>query len=172
MRFHTAIGQRMRGSWKRAAGAGLTVVMLSIVAIVGLTLFGSEAIAAWKATENAEQILSSGNTLEGLLNFEAPTATMTQLETKKVEAENSIKKASSVPLLVKNWKYTQNQNPVVVYIEGALFQLAVEILDSNPALPPFIKSYLNAELNAWLGLADLYLASLHLPPIPSASPSF
>lgn len=168
MRFINTIGQR----WKRAAGASLTIVMLSAVAVVGLTLLGSKVLAAWKAADTAEQALVPGGTFEGLLNFEAPAATVAQLEAKTKEAENGIKSASDAAMLVKNWQFTQT--PLrdfvqTIYAEAVLIDFRVALLYAffpNSPLTTFAIQF----AQAWFALADSFLATAGFPPAPVPFP--
>jgi hypothetical protein len=102
--FISATGQR----WKRAVGASLTIALLSAVAVVGITLFGSEVLAAWKTPGNAEQALASNGAFAGLLNFEAPAANAARLASERDADAKGKAQAGSVPQFVKNWKFTQN----------------------------------------------------------------
>jgi hypothetical protein len=166
--FLTAFGQR----WKRAVGASLTIALLSAVAVVGITLFGSEVFAAWKTPGNAEQALASEGAFAGILNFEAPADTVARVQTEKKDFGKS--QSSRHAMLAKNWKFTQNplldfiQN---IYIEGIqfeLFTLTLERFFPNSPLTAFAFTF----TNAWLQTADGFLAALHLPPIPAISPFF
>jgi hypothetical protein len=91
VRNAAVIGQR----WKRAAGAALTILVLSAVAIGGLTLFGSEVLAAWKAPGDAEQSLVSGGTFEGLLSFDAPAVLSARFKAQMEEAEQGIRRGEN-----------------------------------------------------------------------------
>jgi|SRR5579884_2050809 len=102
MCFMTGIGQR----WKRALGASLALVSLSAVAVVGFTLLGSKVLAAWKAPGNAEQALTS-RAFDGLLNFEAPEATVARLAAQKEQFEKDNRRVGNSSLLVNNWRFTQ-----------------------------------------------------------------
>ncbi len=102
MLFMSEIGQR----WKRILGASLTILPLSVVAVVGFTLLGSKVLAAWKAPGSAEQTHTS-RALDGLLNFEAPEAMVARLTAQKEEFKKDNRKASNVSLLVNNWRFTQ-----------------------------------------------------------------
>src|SRR5579885_1653841 len=91
MCFMTGIGQR----WKRALGASLALVSLSAVAVVGFTLLGSKVLAAWKAPGNAEQALTS-RAFDGLLNFEAPEATVARLAAQKEQFEKDNRRFTQI----------------------------------------------------------------------------
>jgi len=136
--FVTAIGQ----NWKRAAGAALTIALLSAVAAGGLALLGSELFASGKMPENTEQALASSSAFEGLLNFETPAKTVARLETQKEEA-----------LLVKDWKYTANPGLLGF---GNLFSSANNLTSleslfaSNPYLDFFIVLANNQSFNSFL----------------------
>jgi hypothetical protein len=84
----------------------LTFALLAAVAVVGITLLGSNLLAAFKAEGKAEQALVPDT---GLLNFEAPTATVMRLRAKTEDVEMSTNKAEGLDsLLVRSWRYTQN----------------------------------------------------------------
>lgn len=154
MRFITGIGQR----WKQALGASLTIALLTAVAVVGISLFGSEVLAAWKTSDNAEEALVSAS----VLNFDAPAATVARF--------NSETAASNSPQVVSNWKYTQNPlldllatNPLV---DAFLFQAA----KTNPVLNDFLQ--LNPTTSALVTSGTLsfygtYLGQTLLPAVNS-----
>lgn len=165
MRFLTAFGQR----WKRAFGASLTIALLSAVAVVGITLFGSEVLAAWKTPENVEQALASEGAFAGVLNFEAPAETVAR-DNKAIGKSQ----ASSDAVVAKNWKYTQNSISDFlqsIYIEGIELQQISILLDRFFPNSPFT-AFAFAFTNAWLQTADGLLTALHLPPVPAISPFF
>lgn len=121
MRFITAIGRK----WGRAAGAALTIVLLSAVAVLGVIQLGSKVSAAWKAPGSAEQTLASGGTFKALLNFAAPAETVAKYKDQAKKAENSIKRASDRATYVKNWMYTQGPfEPVSVFPDLGLSGLS------------------------------------------------
>ncbi len=97
--FVNTIGQRT----KRTAGAILTIVMLSAVAIVGLSLLGSDVLASWKTPDSAEKTLAAS---QGLLTFEAPASTLAQFQAKEKDAQNGKDLVDTAALLVKDWKNT------------------------------------------------------------------
>jgi hypothetical protein len=100
MHFITTLGQRWKESWKQAAGSVLTVVLLSGVAVGGLAVAGSDALASLKASE-------------GPLTFDAPTSTLLRLQAKAGSAQNDKELAGDAALPVKDWMYTQrNVNDV------------------------------------------------------------
>ena len=159
--FLTAIGQR----WKRAAGASLTIALLSAVAVVGLTVFGSKMMTACRAAGNAEQALASGSAL-GLLNLEAPEAKVKQFQAKTQESE-----------LAKNWKFTDSplldsilaSNTPLDYalvtnpntpqpIFGGL-SLSFNQIATNPLLSPFANLIALSGADSFLGnfLSQVYL---------------
>ena len=159
MHFLTAIGQR----WKRAFGASLTIALLSAVAAVGFTVFGSKMLTACKAAGTAEQALASGSVLS-LLNIDAPQATATPSQTKTEES-----------ILAKNWKNTDlplldsilKTNTLLDYnlvtmpntplpIIGGV-SLSFNQIQSNPLLSPF------ANLIAISGALQFQAAFLILP---------
>lgn len=121
MRFTTGIGQR----WKQAFGASLAIVPLSAVAVVGFTLLGSKVLAAWKAPGNAEQALTSSAFI-GLLNFEAPEATVARIAAVKEEFEKDNRRAGNASMFVDNWRFTQ-----ISFGESLMGQL-VEFAILNP----------------------------------------
>lgn len=168
MRFLTAFGQR----WKRAIGASLTIALLSAVAVVGITLFSSEVLAAWKTPENVEQALASEGAFAGVLNFEAPAETVARFKTDNKAVGKS--QASSDAMVAKNWKYTQNslldtiQN---IYLQGIQLELITLTLERFFPNSPFT-AFAFTFTNAWLQTADGLLATLHLPPVPAVSPFF
>jgi hypothetical protein len=130
MRFTAAIAQRGRNRWKRAVESIVTIVVLLAVAVGGIVLFGSEVSAVWKAPGNANQALASDGAFAGLLNFEAPAATVARFEAAAKEYEKNQTQAANFPLLVKNWKYTQIIDPLTTLnlfyltgIDNALFLL-------------------------------------------------
>jgi hypothetical protein len=183
VRFATAIGRSLRGNWKRAAGAGLTILTLSAVAVVGLALFGSDVLASWKTPGNAEPALASANAFEGLLTLEAPTATVSRFEATTKEAQRGNDLVSNAPLLVKNWKPTQLsiittafQFSFALYMEAFQLSLLEAYLDTLPFVPQqqVDQAYLTfynalAELQA---LVDIFIPpALRPPTIPPASPN-
>src|SRR5581483_6391025 len=90
------------------------------VAIVGLSVFSSEILAAWKTPGNAERALSSGDILEELLSFAAPAETVARFEAAKQEDEESMTEVSNDPLLAENWKFTQNPTANAYLLVGYL----------------------------------------------------
>jgi len=180
----TAIGQR----GKKAAGAFLTVALLSAVAVVGITSFGSEVLAAWKTPANAEPALASSNTFEGLLNFEAPAATVARFDAQKEEAEQSKAQTSNSLLLVKNWKFTQNllgdayTQSLMLYQQATFVEALVRFIESSPQVPAFNKAIVRMWEIAFVNLArniqaidNALLFAFGItppPPIPPVSPSF
>lgn len=173
MSLITLIGQSGGKSWKKAARAALTAVLLSAIAIAAVTLFGSKVLAAWKAPGSAEQVFSGGQ-LQGLFSFEAPAATVARFESQKQDSEQFMAQTTKDPLLLKNWKFTQN--PVLDFIQGLYIEgLQLELLST------FLKTvFPNSPLTTlvfdftklFLSIADPFLASLNLPPIPPVSPFF
>lgn len=169
MRFITGIGQR----WKRALGASFTIALLLAVAVVGITLFSSEVLAAWKSKGNAEQTLTSDSAFAGLLDFEAPAATVERFQTDTKEVAKA--QTSSNPMLAKNWKFTQNsllESIVNLYSEGIELQrFSILLLQFFPQSP--LTAFAFTFTNAFLQTADgLLTGVLHLPPIPTISPYF
>jgi hypothetical protein len=137
--FITAIGQR----WKRAVGASLTIALLAAVAVVGITLFSSEVLAAWKTP-------ASGSAFEGVLNFEAPSATLVKYVSDSETVAKDMAQTGSDPLPVKNWKFTQNsltdniaksfqlyiQSLQLVSLEQAWLNLLTTLAKINPSFAP------------------------------------
>jgi hypothetical protein len=168
VRFITAFGQR----WERAVGASLTIALLAAVAVVGISLFGSEVFAAWKTPENSVQVLSTDGALAGILNFEAPAETVARFKPDTKEAVKD--QSSSKPLVARNWKYTQNsfldslQNIYTEGIELQLITIALEKFFPNSPLSAFAFTF----TTAYLQTADGFLSALHLPPVPAISPFF
>jgi hypothetical protein len=175
----------MKERWKKALGASLTIALLSAVAGVGITLFSSEVLAAWKTQGKAEQSLSSSGALEGLLNFEAPAATAARLATEKEDANQS--KTETSGQVVKNWKFTQSPVLDAYLLSWALTLEAVQLEGlitfielSNPFLPASIVNFLNAFELAWVQTAIGFQNFLNSfipvgfrpPPIPPISPHF
>lgn len=183
MRFTTAIGQRLSGSWKRVAGASLTLVMLSAVAFLGLALLGSDVLASWTTSGNTEPALASGNAFEGLLAFEAPASTVSRLEATTKEAQNGKDPVSNAPLLVTNWKPTQFSIIVKafelswgLYLEAYQVFLFEEYLDTlsfvnQQQADQFFTAVYNA-LAEFQALVDILIPpALRPPTIPRGSPS-
>jgi hypothetical protein len=168
----TVIGQRWRNRWKKFAGAVLTIALLSGVAAVGITLFGSEVLAAWKTPGNAEQALASEGAFAGALNFAAPAETVERLETQKTEFAKSQSSRDSV--LAKNWKFTQESLAdyiIQAYTDGIQLQvvtLGLQMFFPNSPLTAAAFKF----TNGFLQIADAFLAALHLPPVPAISPFF
>ncbi len=173
----------MKNRWKKALGASLTIALLSAVAGVGITLFSSEVLAAWKTQGKAEQTLTSSGALDGLLNFEAPAATAARLATEKEDANQSKPENGQV---VKNWKFTQSPVIDAYLLSWALTFEAVQVEGlitfielSNPFLPPSIVNFLNAFEFAWVQTAIGFQNFLNSfipvgfrpPPIPPISPA-
>jgi hypothetical protein len=104
----TAIGQKWKDRWKRAANAAMTTVALSAVTVAALALLGTELLAAWKAPGSAEQALASGSVFEELVNFEAPAWTVARVKAQLEEADQSMRRGREAALLVRNWRFTQN----------------------------------------------------------------
>lgn len=187
MRITTVIGQKWRNRWRQFAGAALTVALLSAVAVVGIALFGSEVLAAWKTPENAEQVLSSGGAFEGLLNFEAPAETVARFSAKTEQAQRSKGRTDTNPLLVANWKFTQNvfvdafTQSLELYQEAVFLEGFVRFIQANPNVSPFNKAVFGSFEIAWVNLArslqaidNGLLQAFGLPtppPIPPVSPS-
>ncbi len=180
MRFMTGIGLR----WKQAVRASLTGALLSAVAVVGLSLFGSEVLAAWKTPGNAEKAYVSGK-LEGLLNFESPAAAVARFETEKQESDQSVAQAGNPSVVAKNWKFTQIPTLDAYILSWSLTLEAVQLEGlitfielSNPFLPPSIVSFLNSFELAWVQAAIGFQNFLNSfipvgfrpPPIPPVSP--
>lgn len=171
-RFTVGLNRMIGHGWKRTAGASLTIALLTAVAVVGITLFGSEVFAAWKTQSNAETALASGSAFEGLLNFDAPAATVAQFDTKAEQSSNG--QTGKNAMVAKNWKFTQNpiQDILSLYTEGIQLQYIAAFLQNfapNSPLTAFVTTF----EKAWLQTVDGFLTSvLHLPPIPSVSPSF
>jgi hypothetical protein len=179
VQFLTVIRQR----WKRAFGASLTIALLSAVAVVGFTVFGSKMLTACKAAGNAEQALVSGSAFEGLLSFESPAATVAQHKAQTEESQKSIKQADV--LLVKNWRYTQNPLADAFQTSWTSFFAAFyiwsfeEFLDTLTFLPPALQLQFDQLFTAWYDLAitvqrssnALLPPAFRSPPIPPrASP--
>jgi hypothetical protein len=89
-----APGQRWKEGWKRAAGAILTIVLLSGVAVGGLALAGSDAFASLKASE-------------GPWTFDAPTSTLLRLQARTGGTPSGKELVGDTASLVEDWKYTQ-----------------------------------------------------------------
>ncbi len=154
-----AIGQKWKNEWKRAASASLTIALLLAVAVVGISLFGSEVVAAWKKPGNAERALPSGGVLADLLNFDAPAQTLARVNVQTAESEQSIQRTADVSLLVKNWKFTQN--PIVDFLQSlgpaiqasqaavanAINQINQLVAAEFSALAAFINAVLTAYAN-------------------------
>jgi hypothetical protein len=175
MRFLAAIGRRWRNGWKRTVGAALTALLLLAVAAAGLALFGSEVFAVWKGPTNAEPALASDGAFGGLLNFEAPAATVARFDVQTEEAQKNIQRASDAPVLVKNWRFTQNDSPLQqilnLYIQGLQLEFVVGFLEAFFPNSPFT-AFARAFEQMYLLRADQFLTALGLPPIPVISPSF
>jgi hypothetical protein len=161
--FLTVMGQR----WKRAVGASLTIALLSAVAVVGFTVFGSKMLTACRAAGTAEQALASGS----LLDFNAPEAKVAQIKAKTAESE-----------LVKNWKFTDSPlldsilaintpldyslvtNPNIPQpIIGGL-SLSYNQITSNPFLSPFANLIGLSGAESFLGN---FLSKVYLPFVDS-----
>lgn len=174
----------MRCRWQLAIGASLTIVMLSAVAVVGLTLLGSDVLSSWKPLENAEQVLASGNAFEGLLTLEAPTSTVARLEATTKEAQYGNDAASNVPLLVKNWKFTQRsleadawQLSWELYFAASQVFFTEELLDklgsrvNQPQVDRLFTSVYQLLVNWQAEINSLIFPPFRPPAIPPASPS-
>lgn len=171
MRNAAVIGQR----WKRAAGAALTILVLSAVAVGGLTLFGSEVLAAWKAPGDAEQALVSGGALEGLLSFDAPAVLSARFKAQMEEAEQSIPRGESASLLAKNWRYTQSPAAdalvlsLNLYVSALRAEIALSVFDnfmdqlqkniaaSNSPFAPLLNNALSAFEDQVIALLTWYI---------------
>jgi hypothetical protein len=193
VRFATAIGQRLKGGWKQAAGATLTVVTLSAVAAVGLTLLVSDVLASRKASENVEPAMASSKITDGPLTFAAPTSTLLRLQAQEKDAQKGNDLASGAPLLVKNWKYTQLPSPQelvqlswTLFIQATFLAITEEFIDALfPGLASFqqlvdqiFTAFYNS-LRAFQGSVNqlippaflqLFPPALRPPTIPPASP--
>lgn len=108
MRSATAIGHSWLDKWKRAAGAAMTIVILSAVSVLGIALLGSKFLAGYKASGDAERVLAPGAAIGELLNLDAPARWVARGKAHLQEADQSIQRAEQAALLVKNWRYTQN----------------------------------------------------------------
>lgn len=161
MRILTVIEQRWTNRWKRTAGAAFTIALLSALVVVGITLFGSEVVAAWKTPENAELALSSGGAFEGLLNFEAPAETVARFGSNSEKAESSIKKAGNAFLVVKNWKFTA-ANPALEALLATNMPLDFLLYMNNNSngIQEFLEA--NSPLNFIAASGALYLSGLFL----------
>jgi hypothetical protein len=172
VRTMTMIGRRWRNRWKKVAGAVLTLALLSALAVVGITLFGSEVLAAWKMPENAEQALSSGGAFEGLLNFAAPAETVARFGSNSEKAQSSSTKAGNASLVVKNWKYTA-ANPALEQLFATNFALDFQLFlrNNNPeSIQQFLEA--NQPLNFIVASGALYYAGVSLQGLlPGLSPA-
>jgi hypothetical protein len=165
------IGQR----WKRAARTSLTIALLAAVAVVGFTLLGSRMLVAFQAKGNAEQALVPD---AGLLNFESPAVTVARLKAKTEEVEKSIKKAGSAPapLLVKNWRFTQNPIADAFQVSWTAFFFAfylwsVEEFIDTIALSPQLQLLIDQVVTAFYNLARSIQSSANsVLPVPLRSP--
>jgi hypothetical protein len=166
VRFITTIRQR----WKKALSASLTIALLSAVLVVGATLFSSEVFAAWKTPGNA-----SGGILDGVLDFEAPAATVAAFQAKSEEGQ-----------LVKNWKNTDsplldsilsrntqlsyqlvtNANTPQTIIPG--LSLSYNQIASNPALSPFAAQI---ALSAAMSFQGTIISQIILPVLNTLAPT-
>jgi hypothetical protein len=175
----TASGQSWSKRWQQAAKGSLTLVLLLVVAVVGFSLLGSEVLAAWKAPNDSGKELASGGAFAGLVNFEAPTATVARQEATAEESQKSRAWVQN-PLLLKNWKYTQSSTAITEFFIS-VFQLSwaafsqgtiILFLDSQSAA--------NQSMFAAQYQLDLFLQSItnsilppayRSPPLPPASPT-
>jgi hypothetical protein len=180
-RFTVQVFSVMKSRWKKALGASFTIALLSAVAGVGITLFSSDILAAWKGKGKAEQALSSSS-LGNLLSFEAPAATAARLASQKEDANQSKTENGQ---LVKNWKFTQSPVLDAYLLSWALTFEAVQLEGlitfiklSNPFLPASIVNFLNAFEMGWVQAAIGFQNFLNSfipvgfrpPPIPPISP--
>lgn len=184
MSFTTAIESRWADRCKRVGGAALTLTVLTAVAVVGLTLLGSEVLASWKGPGNAEQTLAARSAFEGLLTFDAPASTAARQEVQAKETQNSkdsTSNASNAPLLVKNWKYTQLTTSEAfqlswkLYAYGTAILLLDQFLDArlpgNQQLVSQLLTPLYQTVVAWENIINLFVPTALRPPtLPPASP--
>jgi hypothetical protein len=133
----TAIGRSWHNKWKRAAGAALTIVVLSAVTVVAIVLLGSKFLAACKAAGDAERALAPGAAIEELLNLDAPARWVARGKAHSQEADQSIQRAEEAAVLVKNWRYTQN--PIADLVQ-LVFQ---QELNQIQALLAAISNFIN-----------------------------
>jgi hypothetical protein len=161
VRITTVIGQKWRNRWKRFAGAALTIALLSAVAFVGITLFGSEVLAAWKTPENAGQPQSSGSAFEGLLNFATPAETVARFKSNAEGVQSSIKGADNASLLVKNWKYTA-ANPALeaLLAKNVALDFLLYMNNNRNGIQEFLEA--NSPLNFIAASGALYVYGVFL----------
>jgi hypothetical protein len=162
VRITTVIGQKWRNSWKRFAGAALTIALLSAVAVVGIALFGSEVLAAWRTPESAGQALFPGGAFAGLLSFEGPAETVARFKSTAEEGQSNIKRADNASLLAKNWKYTA-ANPAQEQLLATNFALDFFLFLNNNN-PESIQEFLEANqpLNFIAASGAMYFAGVFL----------
>jgi hypothetical protein len=184
MRFITAIKQGWRNRWVQAVRTSGAIVLLSTVSVLGLALLGVEVFAAGKASDSSNPALASG-TFEGVLNFDAPATTVARLEAQSEEATKSKAQANSAPVLLKNWKFTQNptmaeayQLSYFAYQQGMALAATEERYDALP-LSHQVQLYFDQLYTAYynVDIAIQAYANQFLPPtlrppaLPPASPT-
>jgi hypothetical protein len=183
-RFIVQFVSVMKSRWKKALGASLTIALLSAVAGVGITLFSSDILAAWKGKGKAEQALSSSS-VGDLLKFEAPAATAARLAAEKQDAAQN--KMEAKGQLAKNWKFTQS--PLVdvyllswsltveaVQIEGLVTYLDLILRSFSPSFVSFLNHLEFTLIQTMIGFQNFLNSFLPVgfrpPPIPPISPHF
>jgi len=168
--FVTAMGQRWRSRFKRAAGATLTLVVLSAVVVGALCLLGSESVAIWQAQGNAD---TSSSAFAELVNFAAPAELGARFKVQTEEAKTSIRKAEEASLLVKDWKFTQSPLTVALalslnlYVQAiqaefflSFFNNTIEQLQSSLATNPSpLAQFLNSVLETFQGQVNNLVTS-------------
>jgi hypothetical protein len=155
VRHTAAIGKRGRKNWKRAIGSAVTITLLSAVVVVGLFSFGAEVLAAWKTPGHAEHALSAGGAFAALLNFEAPAQTVARVKAHTEKPDQNSRRAGIVPLLVKNWKYTQN--PIADFLQllqAAINNYVMEVQQIEAAVFAAVAAYVNAFVTAYVNLVN------------------
>jgi hypothetical protein len=182
--FSTRIGQSGRPKWKQAARVSLAIVLLSAVVVAGFSLLGSEVLAAWKASTSTEPQLASGGAFAGLVNFEAPAATVARFEATATESEKSSAQTSNAPLLAKSWKSTQNpiadafQLSWTAFFQGNAIRALDQFIDSLPLSPQvqmqfteILALFYQLDIVAQAFANSFLPAAFRSPPLPPASPT-
>lgn len=173
MQFISTIRQRLTMSSPRTLGKILALGVLLAVPSLGLARLGADFFASWQAAR-AEQGVSAEDSLEGLLAFDAPAATLRQHQLRKDSSSSSkgSDKAVARPvLLVDDWRFTASPVNPTAMINGDLTALAnnqflSDIFLLNAGLPsnlllPLL--YQQAGLNQMVA-QDLRAISMTNPP--------
>jgi hypothetical protein len=169
--FTAVIGSKWKDRGKRAFRAALTIVLLSAFAVVGMSLLGSEVLAAWRAPGNAEQKFVSTGALEGLFSFDAPASTVARFEAATEQDAKLMSRDFSGPSLFKNWTFTASQqqqlagltlyNTIVlntIQYQTDLNFLALIISDPTPFV--FLLPLLQADGQAITALANTLIQDI------------